>query len=61
MEGTIGVLDIIRIGTLPQSLILLAERSQSVIGDHWRSLEVIGGYWRSLEVDSDQSKASLDD
>ena len=40
---------IIRIGTLPQSCILLAERSQSVTN------------WRSLEVDSDQSKACLND
>ena len=39
-----GVLDIdIRIGILPQSWILLAERSQSV--SHRRSLEVIGGHW----------------
>ena len=47
---------IIRIGTLPQSWILLARRNQSV--SHWRSLEVrqsvIWGqsvsHWRSLEV-----------
>ena len=39
---------IIRIGTLPQSWILLAERSQSV--SHWRSLKVIGGHWKSLLI-----------
>ena len=37
---------IIRIGTLPQSWILLARRNQSV--SHWRSLEVIGDDWGSL-------------
>ena len=36
-------------------------RSLEVIGGHLRSLDVIGGHWRSLEVESDQSKACLDD